>query len=157
MASSELPWQGAGVGYQALPDDEIADDDQDGAEGDVSENEQQVPEQSSPIIIHCQPSGTILRGAPAINSWRCGKVPLVCPDRKPTRRSKRSWTMDADALIERNRTLVAQAAEARRATRQAAATAQHALRMVAHHRAERERRNAIRHRAVKSPNDAKET
>jgi hypothetical protein len=64
MASSERPWQGAGVGHQALPDDEIADDDQDGAEGDVSENEQQVPEQSSPII-HYQPSGTILRGAPA--------------------------------------------------------------------------------------------
>ena len=41
MASSERPWQGAGVGHQALPDDEIADDDQDGAEGDVSENEQQ--------------------------------------------------------------------------------------------------------------------
>ena len=74
MASSERPWQGAGVGHQALPDDEIADDDQGGAEGDVSENEQQVPEQSSPII-HCQPSGTILRGAPAMNSWRCGKVP----------------------------------------------------------------------------------
>ena len=42
MASSERPWQGAGVGHQALPDDEIADDDQDGAEGDVGENEQQV-------------------------------------------------------------------------------------------------------------------
>jgi hypothetical protein len=58
-------------------------------------------------------------------------------------------------LIRRNRTLLARAALARMAAGEAVALAEHALNMLNRQTTERMRRNAIRHRAVRNPDDAR--
>jgi uncharacterized protein (DUF2147 family) len=64
------------------------------------------------------------------------------------------WTMEewerTEALIRRNRALLARAAAARAAASEAVATAEHALRIVEQNKVERARRNADRRRLVGS-------
>ena len=60
------------------------------------------------------------------------------------------------ALIRCNRMLLARAAQARAAAREARATAEQALRRATRSRAERERRNAIATARLGSPDHARE-